>query len=128
MKITYEFHYFKILETLSVNTTTIRLWDIENVKFTELFNVRKFKEYDNNFTNFLYLDYPLCIYNITWKKSNVIIYNNINLKNNGNISGLFYYIIDEFYKNEPGLKYNFKKWRVLFRGASLSWKVTARHW
>ena len=51
MKITYEFRYSKILDTFSVN----RLRDIENLKYTELFHVRKFKEYENNFPNFLFI-------------------------------------------------------------------------
>ena len=53
IKLTYEFHYSKILDTLQVNTTN-RLRDIENVKFMEFFNVSKFKEYENNFLNFLF--------------------------------------------------------------------------
>ena len=53
MNKTYEFHSSKILETLSVNTTN-RLRNIENIKFMELFNVSKFKEYENNSPNFLF--------------------------------------------------------------------------
>ena len=42
MKMKYKRQYSKIFETISENTTN-RFRDIENLKFTELFN--KFKEY-----------------------------------------------------------------------------------
>ena len=44
---------FKILETLLFKKTTNRLPDIKNLKFKELFNVPKFKEYKNHFPYFL---------------------------------------------------------------------------
>ncbi|XP_077294399.1 zinc finger MYM-type protein 1-like [Arctopsyche grandis] len=53
VKTTYKLHYSEILETLSVNTTN-RFRDIENLKFLEFFNVKKFKEYENNFPDFLF--------------------------------------------------------------------------
>ncbi|XP_077294888.1 zinc finger MYM-type protein 1-like [Arctopsyche grandis] len=53
VKTTYKLHYSEILETLSVNTTN-RFRDIENSKFLEFFNVKKFKEYENNFPDFLF--------------------------------------------------------------------------
>ncbi|XP_077292819.1 zinc finger MYM-type protein 1-like [Arctopsyche grandis] len=53
VKTTYKLHYSEILETLSVNTTN-RFRDIENLKFLQFFNVKKFKEYENNFPDFLF--------------------------------------------------------------------------
>ena len=49
----YEFHYSKILRTLSVNTTN-RLRNSENLKFMELCNIIKCKECRNYLSNFLF--------------------------------------------------------------------------
>ena len=50
MKMTYELQDSKILETLQKCNESIS----RNVKFIKLFNVSKFKEYEKDFTDFLF--------------------------------------------------------------------------